>query len=48
MELNKNPNQKAKDIAKKLNIDRKAINHTLLDNKVKKNKDYSWYPTGIH
>lgn len=44
-ELKTKPNQKAKEIAKKFDVDRKAINHILysvLSDKVKQNENYSW------
>ncbi|WP_392343364.1 DUF4011 domain-containing protein [Pseudoalteromonas prydzensis] len=44
-ELKNTPNQKAKAIAKKLGVDKKAINHALhidLKNKVQQSDDYSW------
>ncbi|QBG34799.1 DUF4011 domain-containing anti-phage protein Hhe [Litorilituus sediminis] len=49
-ELKATPNQKAKDLAKKLDVDKKSINHTLysvLFDKVKQNEDYSWCLTEI-
>lgn len=51
IELKREPNQKAKDIAKKFDVDRKTINHTLysvLGDKVKQNEDYSWCLTEIN
>ena len=44
-ELKNTPNQKAKAIAKKLGVDKKAINHALhidLKNEVQQSDDYSW------
>ena len=50
-ELKREPNQKAKDIAKKFNVDRKTINHDVYSvwgYKVKQNEDYSWCLTDIN
>lgn len=50
-ELKAKPNQKAKDLAKQLDVDKKSINHTLhsvLVDRVKQNEDYSWCLTEIN
>ena len=47
-ELKKKPNQKAKEIAKRLVAEKKAVNNCLyseLKNKVIQNEDYSWFLT---